>query len=125
VTRDTAARQAAIGLPRPQSQSSAGAGVAPPPRPTALPRPHSGNCVAMGCPPPPHPLLGPLGLLEEEGSHDIMTGRHWRRPANAMLREYGLNAFKSLARSHPAVFAAHHPDLLVEEDGQVVRRSTV
>ena len=40
-----------------------------------------------------------------------------------MLREYGLNAFKSLARSHPAVFTAHRPDLLVEEDGQVVRRS--
>ena len=90
--------------------------------------------MAAGCSPPPsHPpkppgLLGPLpppGLLEGEGSHHITTGRHWRRPANAMLREYGLNAFKSLARSHPAVFAAHHPDLLVEEDGQVVRRSAV
>ena len=38
-----------------------------------------------------------------------------------MLREYGLNALKSLARSHPAVFAAHHPDLRLEEDGQIVR----
>ena len=47
---------------------------------------------------------------------------HWRRPRNAMLTEYGANALKSLARSHPAVFARHHPDLAVLEDGRVVRR---
>jgi hypothetical protein len=28
-----------------------------------------------------------------------------------MLGCYGANAFKSLARSHPSVFRAHHPDL--------------
>ena len=38
-----------------------------------------------------------------------------------MLRQYGANALKSLARSHPAVFAAHHPDLRLLEDGQVCR----
>jgi isopenicillin N synthase-like dioxygenase len=45
---------------------------------------------------------------------------HWRRPHNAMIHEYGANAFKSLARSHPAVFARHHPDLRLLEDGRVV-----
>jgi len=70
------------------------------------------------------PLALPSSLVwERDAAYDSQT--HWRRPANAMLREYGLNAFKSLARSHPAVFAAHHPDLRVEEDGQVVRRSVV
>ena len=58
---------------------------------------------------------------EREASYD--AERHWRRPNNAMLSEYGLNAFKSLARSHPAVFARHHPDLEVRADGQVVVRS--
>ncbi|CAE8733233.1 unnamed protein product [Polarella glacialis] len=41
---------------------------------------------------------------------------------NRMLRSYGMNAFKSLARSHPTVFARHHPDLTCMSDGQVVRR---
>jgi len=45
------------------------------------------------------------------------------RPAAAvrhsLLREYGANAFKSLARSHPLVFARHHPDLSVRGDGMV------
>ena len=36
---------------------------------------------------------------------------------------YGLNAFKSLARSHPKVFARHHPDLTVGADGAIVVKS--
>ena len=67
------------------------------------------------------PLQLPASLAwERDGAYDAT--RHWRRPSNAMLREYGQNAFKSLARSHPAVFAAHHSDLEVLEDGQVVKR---
>ncbi len=39
-----------------------------------------------------------------------------------MVPQYGANALKSLARSHPAVFDRHHPDLRVLEDGRVVSR---
>lgn len=39
---------------------------------------------------------------------------------NRLHRAYGLNAFKSLARSHPAVFRRHHPDLQLLDDGTVV-----
>ena len=38
---------------------------------------------------------------------------------NKLSAEYGVNAFKSLARSHPTVLAAHHPDLCLV-DGVVV-----
>lgn len=72
-------------------------------------------------------VVEPLDLPEAlpwERAH-YATDRHWRRPYNAMLPEYGVNAFKSLARSHPAVFATHHPDLQVLEDGQVVGRTEV
>ena len=66
------------------------------------------------------PLALPPSLpWDREESYD--AERHWRRPRNAMLADYGANAFKSLARSHPAVFARHHPDLRVLEDGRVVR----
>ncbi len=70
--------------------------------------------------------VGPLAELdrsrlpwERDDGYDRES--HWRRPSNAMLHEYGSNAFKSLARSHPKVFAKHHPDLAVTEDGRVVR----
>merc|ERR1712224_748660 len=67
------------------------------------------------------PLTLPESLVwERDASYESKT--HWRRPSNAMLRQYGLNAFKSLARSHPAVFTQHHPDLAVLDDGQVVKR---
>lgn len=67
------------------------------------------------------PLVLPKSLAwERDASYD--SEKHWRRPSNAMLREYGLNAFKSLARSHPAVFARHHPDLAVLDDGRVIKR---
>ncbi|EOD10878.1 hypothetical protein EMIHUDRAFT_104970 [Emiliania huxleyi CCMP1516] len=54
------------------------------------------------------PLPLPAELCWER---DAAQRRLLRRPSNAMLRQYGANALKSLARSHPAVFAAHHPDL--------------
>ena len=57
-----------------------------------------------------------------ESARHRQTQTHWRRPSNALLPEYGANAFKSLARSHPAVFAEHHPDLAVLDEGRVVRR---
>ena len=57
---------------------------------------------------------------EREADYD--TKRHWRRGSNAFIDSYGLNAFKSLARSHPKVFARHHPDLEVTSDGRVVPR---
>ena len=41
---------------------------------------------------------------------------------HSLLRAYGANAFKSLARSHPRVFERHHPDLYVKEDGTVAAR---
>ena len=39
--------------------------------------------------------------------------------AHRVAAAYGINAFKSLARSHPRVFARHHPDLEVRRDGSV------
>ena len=66
------------------------------------------------------PLPPSLPWEREEG-YDEKS--HWRRDSNAMIASYGLNAFKSLARSHPAVFARHHPDLQVTSDWQVVPRA--
>lgn len=48
--------------------------------------------------------------------------KHWRNKHNSMLHTVGDNTFKSLARSHPHVFAKHHPDLEVLDDGRVVRK---
>jgi len=42
--------------------------------------------------------------------------------SNRIINVYGENAFKSLARSHPQVFAKHHPDLLVRSDGTIEER---
>lgn len=47
---------------------------------------------------------------------------HWRRPNNLMNPSVGENTFKSLARSHPKVFARHHPDLEILQDGRIVVR---
>lgn len=41
---------------------------------------------------------------------------------NQLLASYGMNALKSLARSHPAAFQRHHPDLRCRPDGLVERR---
>ena len=49
--------------------------------------------------------------------------QQWRMSNSRMLTSVGENTFKSLARSHPTVFARHHPDLeQVPTTGQVVRR---
>ena len=40
---------------------------------------------------------------------------------NTVQSIYGLNALKSLARSHPAVTLKHHSDLRVEHDGSIRR----
>jgi len=48
--------------------------------------------------------------------------KHWRMKNNSMLDTVGDNTFKSLARSHPAVFGRHHRDLCLLEDGQIVHR---
>ncbi|KAL3933896.1 MAG: hypothetical protein SGPRY_000082 [Prymnesium sp.] len=67
------------------------------------------------------PLELPPDLIwERDQQYD--KSKHWRRANNSMLAEYGFNAFKSLARSHPAVFEAHHGDLQVLPDGRVVTR---
>jgi isopenicillin N synthase-like dioxygenase len=50
------------------------------------------------------------------------TSGHWRRDNNAMLASVGENTFKSLARSHPKVFAKHHPDLRILANGKIVRK---
>ncbi|OLP84121.1 Gibberellin 3-beta-dioxygenase 2 [Symbiodinium microadriaticum] len=55
------------------------------------------------------------------GKVPSLTGRP-EEAENRMLQSYGMNAFKSLARSHPRVLARHHPDLRVLPDGQVVYR---
>jgi len=49
--------------------------------------------------------------------------QRWRMSNSRMLTSVGENTFKSFARSHPTVFARHHPDLeQVPTTGQVVRR---
>lgn len=66
------------------------------------------------------PLALPASLPWERAEAE---GGRWRDArAHAQLSEYGMNAFKSLARSHPEVMAIHHPDLEVSGDGSVVRR---
>eukprot|EP00933_Yihiella_yeosuensis_P075305 TRINITY_DN8462_c1_g3_i1.p1 TRINITY_DN8462_c1_g3~~TRINITY_DN8462_c1_g3_i1.p1 ORF type:complete len:460 (+),score=74.27 TRINITY_DN8462_c1_g3_i1:65-1381(+) len=66
-----------------------------------------------------------LGVVVEpvnmSGSVASLVGRP-SEIENRMLRSYGMNAFKSLARSHPKIFARHHPDLECLPDGQVVLR---
>ncbi len=45
----------------------------------------------------------------------------WRDGRHEQLAEYGMNAFKSLARSHPEVMAMYHSDLRLAPGGSVVR----
>jgi hypothetical protein len=45
-----------------------------------------------------------------------------RRNQNKLMSCVGENSFKSLARSHPKVFARHHGDLRILEDGRIVMR---
>ena len=46
----------------------------------------------------------------------------WTRQHNKLMASVGENSFKSLARSHPAVFEKHHRDLMILEDGTIVNR---
>ncbi|KAL9190924.1 hypothetical protein ACHAXT_000630 [Thalassiosira profunda] len=46
----------------------------------------------------------------------------WQRTHNTLINSVGENSFKSLARSHPAVFQRHHSDLTLREDGTIVER---
>ena len=70
------------------------------------------------------PLELPESLLWDRSPVD---GMFWKRPDdNAMLEQYGNNAFKSLARSHPEVFRRRHPDLTLLADGSIrVKREEI
>ena len=59
--------------------------------------------------------LADLGV--STGDASTSSGTHGGR--NEVQLEYGANAFKSLARSHPRVMDRHHPDLCVV-DGRVM-----
>jgi len=72
-------------------------------------RPLTGSSAPAGC---------------EPESTASLSGRP-AQESNRLIPSYGMNAFKSLARSHPHVFARHHADLQVLPDGQVVWRREV
>lgn len=59
------------------------------------------------------PLAGQVKIgLSDVGRPNATT--------NHLNPSYGMNAFKSLARSHPEVFKKHHPDLKCLPNGSVV-----
>ena len=58
-------------------------------------------------------VVRPLALPAEL-EWEREEGERWRNPANELIAEYGANAFKSLARSHPAVLRRWHADLRVD-----------
>lgn len=70
---------------------------------------------------PMESLPATLTWLRREPEAVAETGSHGKG-GNKLIGEYGANALKSLARSHPEVMARHHPDLEVKPDGSVVRR---
>lgn len=72
--------------------------------------------------PPLSATIHPLQTKDLPPSRRSVSAEHWERPQNAMLSSVGENTFKSLARSHPTVFAKHHPDLVLEPNGRIVRR---
>lgn len=45
---------------------------------------------------------------------------HWRMKGNIYLDSVGENTFKSLARSHPIIFQALHPDIKMLPNGEIV-----
>mmetsp|Transcript_50162 Transcript_50162/g.60351 ORF Transcript_50162/g.60351 Transcript_50162/m.60351 type:complete len:345 (-) Transcript_50162:133-1167(-) len=71
--------------------------------------------------PPLSAKVEPLDLTCLAWERQVDDKQHWKRSDNHMLESYGDNAFKSLARSHPAVFSRHHHDLRLLEDGRVER----
>lgn len=65
-------------------------------------------------------IVEPLPELRGDSAMpELQRGAH---ASNRLLPSYGMNAFKSLARSHPQAFARHHPDLECLPDGQVIAR---
>jgi isopenicillin N synthase-like dioxygenase len=70
-------------------------------------------------------LSASMGPLDEEGLRVPWQHprgyQHWRQKDNTMIPSVGENTFKSLARSHPEVFAKHHPDLQILPGGRIVR----
>eukprot|EP00586_Coscinodiscus_wailesii_P016608 CAMPEP_0172498552 /NCGR_PEP_ID=MMETSP1066-20121228/113590_1 /TAXON_ID=671091 /ORGANISM="Coscinodiscus wailesii, Strain CCMP2513" /LENGTH=461 /DNA_ID=CAMNT_0013271857 /DNA_START=34 /DNA_END=1419 /DNA_ORIENTATION=- len=64
----------------------------------------------------------PDTLVWDRDETAMMKERRWKRQGNEMLRVYGRNAFKSLARSHPRVFERWHGDLMLDEGGQLKKR---
>jgi len=64
----------------------------------------------------------PKPSTSENDGNENAPKKHWRRPNNTMLTSVGENTFKSLARSHPQVFAKHHPDLSILPDGKIVKK---
>jgi len=93
-------------------------------------------------PPPAHgparlsvPYFFNPNLEAQISSLELPPSLQWQRPPpsslsgssthagrNKLLSQYGDNAFKSLARSHPAVLARHHPDLELSDEGLVQPR---
>lgn len=74
-------------------------------------------------------LSATMGPLDEEQLQVQWERPHeykqWRREDNTMIPSVGENTFKSLARSHPEVFARHHPDLQILPGGRIVSRNLV
>ncbi|CAK0791883.1 unnamed protein product, partial [Prorocentrum cordatum] len=59
-----------------------------------------------------------LGRLPWERDRSLADSRR-ADERNAIFQDYGMNAFKSLFRSHPEVSARHHPDLELLPSGDV------
>lgn len=64
-----------------------------------------------------------LTSLLWERPKDYEERYHWCRKNNNMLVCVGENTFKSLARSHPEVFAKHHRDLMLLKNGSIQKKS--
>ena len=65
--------------------------------------------------------ISDISSLHWQRSNERKT---WSLRSNTILASVGENTFKSLARSHPNVFAKHHRDLQVLPDGRIIRRGT-
>ena len=72
-------------------------------------------------------LAATMGPLDSNKISNLSWERpqdyqQWQRPNNLMIPSVGDNTFKSLARSHPKVFARHHKDLKILDDGRIIKR---
>ena len=64
------------------------------------------------------------GEITKKGFSTAVEEQSETSNENRIINAYGENAFKSLARSHPKVFAKHHPDLLVRSDGTIEKKKS-